>query len=857
MLRGRLWGAAAYLLVLVASPANGQAALGVVVVDPSGARVPHVQVKVDAGGGQLRSALSDEVGEVRFLNLPERKARVTVAASGFAFQAINIHLRPGENSVVARLRLQTVREEVEVSLDTRENASSNPAAGFATVLTPEQIRSLPDDPEEMKAHLLRMAGPGAVILVDGFSATRLPPKSQIASIRIRLSSYAAEDHDFGFATIDIRTKPGFGGWHGMASFGYGGTQLNARGFFSPTREPSQTRRLQTDISGPLWKDRTSLSLWFSRSFSYDSSATIGVTSAGDFAELVRIPLDYVRTGARFLHNTSKGHRVLAEFDHWIQWGALIGQFDLPERLVNTRADFKDLKLASYGVLSGRVLNDLRFRASWNHRSSSPVSSLPALMVNGAFSAGGGSARNDRSITSFTLNEDLRVSVGTHGWAVGLQVSAERSREHNLTNANGTFVFPSLAAFEAGTPTQYSKLVGNTVVRFEQYQFAGYLQDEFRARQNLSLSVGVRWEAQTHVRSLSNFAPRFGFAWSPFRQATTSLRGGFGLFFQWIPADVYGQTVRFDGLNQDTLVILNPGFPDPLRGGTAVTLPPTLFLHDSSLRLAYLMRGSVAVHQQVRSLKVTSEVRWQRGVHLPWLNNLNQPIPGVGRPDPLAGNLYQVQNGANSFLKEWFTSLNGDFKQLLWTINYTLGSYTNEVDGPWQTPADPRNLAADKGPASAYVNHRLGGYLTVRFPVGIRLSLSPAFSSGLPYNITTGFDDNSDTAFNDRPDRVGRNTARGTGTWSVDGRLAWTRAFGPESGGGRAYEIRVDPNASGGSLDLEVPRQRFQVQTYMQVSNLFNRANFSNYAGQLTSSSFGRPTAAWPGRRMELGLRFLF
>ncbi len=829
-----------------------------VVVDPGGARVPYAQVKLEMKRSPPRLAVTDQVGEVRFVNLPAARARITVEATGFAPWTTNLRLGPGENSIEVRLRIQAVREKVEVRPDKPEEATSIPAVGFSTVLTPEQINDLPDDPDEMKTQLQRMAGPGTVILVDGFSAERLPPKSQIASIRIRLSSYSAEDHDFGFATIDIRTRPGFDGWHGMMGFGYGGDELNARGFFAPAREPGQIRRINADVSGPLWRDRTSLSLWFSRSFSYDSSATIGFTPAGKFSKLVRIPLDYDRLGVRLLHNATKRHRVLAEFDHWTQLRARIGQFDLPERLVNTRWDFKDLKLADYAVLSSRVLNDIRFRATWNGRSSSPLSDAPALIVNGAFSAGGAAANSRRSTASFLLTDDLRISLAGHGLSAGFQISPERSREHNLTDANGTFVFPSLAAYEAGTPSLYSRLVGDTVVGYHQYQFSGYIQDEFRARPNLSLSVGARWEAQTHARALSNFAPRFGFAWLPFRQARTTLRGGFGVFYQWIPADIYGETLRFNGLNQTTLVIVNPGYPDPLQAGTAVSLPPTFYLHDPSLRLPYLLRSSLAVQQQIRSLKLMTEVRWQRGVRLPWLNNLNQPLPGTGRPNPLEGNVFQVQSGADSLLKEWFTSLSGNFKRSLWTLSYTLGSQTNEVDGPWQTPSNPRNLAADRGPAGNDVHHLLNGYLTFRLPKGFRLSLSPSFSSGLPYNITTGFDENGDTVFNDRPPTVGRNTGRGAPTWSVDGRLAWTRAFGPESTQrDRSYELRVDPGSRGGSFDLEVPKQKFQVQTYVQAFNLFNHANFLNYTGILTSPSFGQPTAAVPGRRLELGLRFLF
>ena len=61
--------------------------------------------------------------------------------------------------------------------------------------------------------------------------------------------------------------------------------------------------------------------------------------------------------------------------------------------------------------------------------------------------------------------------------------------------------------------------------------------------------------------------------------------------------------------------------------------------------------------------------------------------------------------------------------------------------------------------------------------GFKLATSVNGSSGLPYNITTGFDDNRDTVSNDRPAGVGRNSARGDGRWDVGARLSWAFGFG--------------------------------------------------------------------------------
>jgi hypothetical protein len=63
----------------------------------------------------------------------------------------------------------------------------------------EQAAALPDDPEAIRQLLYGIAGPGAVLRVDGFEGAPLPPKHQIRSIQISPADGS------GAATIDVRT----------------------------------------------------------------------------------------------------------------------------------------------------------------------------------------------------------------------------------------------------------------------------------------------------------------------------------------------------------------------------------------------------------------------------------------------------------------------------------------------------------------------------------------------------------------------------------------------------------------------------------------------------------------------------
>ena len=90
----------------------------------------------------------------------------------------------------------------------------------------------------------------------------------------------------------------------------------------------------------------------------------------------------------------------------------------------------------------------------------------------------------------------------------------------------------------------------------------YIQDDFKIRKSLTVTGGVRYEAQTHVPDKLNFAPRAGVTWAPFKSGKTTLRGSWGMFYDWLPTGTYQQTLQVDGVRQRELNIVNPTFPDP-------------------------------------------------------------------------------------------------------------------------------------------------------------------------------------------------------------------------------------------------------------------------------------------------------
>jgi hypothetical protein len=378
-----------------------------------------------------------------------------------------------------------------------------------------------------------------------------------------------------------------------------------------------------------------------------------------------------------------------------------------------------------------------------------------------------------------------------------------------------------------------------------------------------VSFGVRYEFQTHLGDHNNLAPRLAVAWSPKKDGSITVRAGSGIFYDWFAANTLEQTLRVDGLHQRDLVIQNPGFPNPLSGGTQTTLPPSRLQADSAMQLPYIIQSSVGVESRpFKIFRLTTSYQFQRGVHLLRGRNINAPVDAI-RPNPAFGNITQVESSATSSNQRLTISFGpAQIKpnSIFWSVNYLIMKNTNDADGPFSLPVDNFNLRAERGPAASDIRHILSGLVTKRLPKGFSWSSFFTLTSATPYNITTGFDDNQDTVSNDRPAGVGRNSARGAGRIDISSRLGWRINFGPEqkdSPAGSVQMVRFSGEGGGAVTTPGQSRKRFQTEFYLQVSNILNHTNPIGFTGVQTSPFFGRATSSGPPRRIEVGMRLSF
>ena len=836
--------------------------LRVIITDQTGAFIPDVTARLRNEKGIVKEIKDSDDESVLFSKLISGKYILEIQAKGFKPVSQEIEIKAGRNEISIKLEIAEIVENVQVERDKQDKALDSQDGAFSNFLTRDQLEALPDDPQELERELKRQFGQDVVIRVDGFTG-KLPPKSQIASIRVTRSSFDAEYHTLGSTIIDIISKAGGGKWAGSVSFNFNDESFNARNPFALLRFPSQQRSFDAFFLGPIIKGKTSVFAIFSGENSYNQKNIFAITPSGQFKDSVRNLLDSLYSFIKISQNLSKDRSLNISYSGGVSTSSNLGAggFDLPERAFSSKSFSHQLRASESGYLGKRFLNEIRFQFTDESLKTTPISDKTAVIVLDSFDAGGAGNFSSSSRQNVWLADNLLFGAGKiHALKIGGILEYKRQNLESATNRNGTFTFSSLDDYISGNASTFTQSTGVRRVNLSQFQIGAFVQDDVRLSQSFLLSLGLRYEWQNNLRDRNNFSPRVGFTWSPYKSGKLTFRGGAGVYYNWFETNNLATILSQSVSQPPETVIINPGFPNPLQSGLSQVLPPSYRQTDDGLKNPYIFLASIGVERQLNkttSLRVL--YKYQKGVHQFRSRDINAPLNFV-RPNSDFGRILQVESSAFFAQNALNVGFNGRLtKTLSYNIDYTLAKNVSDSNGIFGLPSDNYNLLLDRSVSNNDQRHRLYASLYWKIRRDLRFSTIYFVASPLPYTITTGFDDNGDTIFNDRPFGIGRNSVRGAWQRQVDMNLGWTiglfKRKAGQTGSPGVIVITSDEAASGDfSADTT---HKYTLKFSVIAKNVFNQPNFTNFVGVQTSPFFRQPVAADNPRRIEFGMRFSF
>jgi len=447
-----------------------------------------------------------------------------------------------------------------------------------------------------------------------------------------------------------------------------------------------------------------------------------------------------------------------------------------------------------------------------------------------------------------------------------------------------------------------------------HKLAGlYVQDQWRARPNLALSFGMRYDldflpsasdlkivGKMNPTTFGNVQPRVGVAYA-FRNGKGVVRSSFGLYtgsleYSSLVNGWHGASA-FTHMNQPLL----PAFADPVDdltgfgpAGMVGTAGPVLagaaysnFTHNGiypspsilkQFPLGFVQRKFPNAYSEQASLEIENELGdgWHLTAGYHYLHAMRLES---------SNNVNALPNGFLSDGRQAFTAADPNFGFALlatpsgWAI-YNAGSvllrrdlaqhfsvlanyvYGKSIDIATENqlqdePQDYLEPQLDRAVSDNDVRHRLVLTLLGESPTtwaaplrNFQFSMLNTLQSPQYYSILAGSDINGDGfPFNDRVGSIGRNTYRGASYYDTDLRLQ--RLF--------SFSERLKLNGSVEALNV---LNRVNVQ---DVDQVYGAGEFSgtipqSYGDGVTSPAnptFGTPTFAGPARQIQVSLKLKF
>ena len=810
----------ALLLLFCGSRLFAQAANGSIhgqVLDPSGASVADATILLTGADGQSKGGTADKSGNFEVKDIPPGTYTVKVFAKGFAvLEKDAVVLAAGQSlKFNATMAIETQQQQITVSADA-PTVDVNPQNNTNSLTIANQdLDALPDDPDELQTDLQALAGPspgpnGGQMYIDGFTAGELPPKSAIREIRINQNPFSAEYDRVGYGRIEIFTKPGTSKWHGQFSVNGNDSAFNGANPFLCTEAGCATEpgydsvQYSGNVSGPLGKKATITLNVDVRDINQIEVVNAEVLDSSfaetPFSASVLNPRKRYNGGPRLDYQVTKTNTLSARYQYFRndETNDSAGGLALPTQQTNSVSNEQTLQISDTQTIGTRIVNETRFQYLREGSNEAAQNPGPTVDVLGAFVGGGSSLGlvNDTQ-NHYELQNYTSIIFAKHSVRFGGRLRVANDTNFSTSNFTGSYTFPSLNAYAiteqgisngetvaqiqaaGGGASQFTLIQGTPTAAVSLTDVGVYAEDDWKLRQNMVLSYGLRLESQNHIANHFDWAPRLGFSWGLGHGASpkTVLRAGYGIFYDRFPSQNVLEAERLNGVLEQQFTIANPAFLPPtvptqsqLTAAGAQSLP-TLYEIAPNFHAPYTMQTAVTLERQLTKVaNLSVSYLNSRGNDSMILNNINTPLPGNYNPDdpsaeirpnPTFGNIFQYQSAGIFRQNQMIVNFNMRAGSKLTVFAYYTLNYANADafggSGSPSSPSNPFNILQDYGRSTFDIRDRIfvGGTYSARY--GIRLSPFLLFNTGAPYNITIPQDLIGTSVFNQRPGFVS-NTA---------------------------------------------------------------------------------------------------
>jgi hypothetical protein len=683
------------LLAVSAALAQTPGSLKGQVLDPSGAAVPGATVTLTGPNGVVKVAQSDNNGAYSVVGLPPGKYTIRVIAAGFDLFEGSIADLPGGRASTFDAKMSVASEKQEVTVKDTQQVELDPAKNAgALVLKEADLDMLSDDPDDLQADLLALAGPaagpnGGQIFIDGFSSGQLPPKDSIREIRINSNPYSAEYDTQGHGRIEIFTKPGSDKFHGSLNVIYSDHIWNARNPFNTqtTGLPaSDTKNLMATLSGPITK-KASFFLDFTRRQLREAALVNQVLLDPNLNPLplqsfgIIAPTTNTRISPRVNYQLTSKITLDARYVYSRSEtdNSGIGGFNLPSTGATTHGTNQQFFLTETQVVNTSTINESRFQYFRNDSNSLGNDPELNISVANAFTQGSNYQQTYSNAGNYEFQNYTSITHGTQFIKFGARLRDVRQSNYTTANFLGQFNFANIndyAQFEQGLslgvplptlfaqgvgPIQYQQNAGQPLIAGNQFDAGLFVQDDWKLIPSMTLSLGLRYEIQNNIGDHGDIAPRVGWAWGigggqgRFRTPKTVIRAGSGYFYDRFSLTNVLNAERFNGINDQSFTITNPqffpnnsttnpnnypfvGIPIPSLAALQAqsSAGATIYHIDPNFHVPTQLQSAVGVDRQLPH-NVTLSVNYlnTRGSHILQTYNINSPFPGTYVP-PLNG-----------------------------------------------------------------------------------------------------------------------------------------------------------------------------------------------------------------------------